>query len=319
LNNGLSWDVLNFAEIQSKPDVLIGLKTLHRRLFLFGKKITEVWYNAGKSDFPLARDDNLLLEYGCAADGSIVTGYQKLFWLSGDENGVGSVMMTDGTVPIPISTPALDYQIQSYTDFTDARGFVYKIDGHVFYELSFTTDNKTWIYDATTNMWFEGETLDENRQLGNCHTFYKNEHYIGAYNSGIIYNLSSQYLTDDDQPILRKRICGHFSDPSLKNIVVGRVNLDIVAGEGGLIDTPGAGVNKPLYAEPKVYLSFSKDGGKSFSNRHVATLGKVGDRTHRCIFRRLGKARDWVFRFEVISKNKVYFLSASIDYKIIGR
>lgn len=325
LNNGLSWDASSFESIESRPDILIGVRTLHRRIFLFGKISTEVWYNAGASDFPFARDNNLLLEYGCAAPGSIAIGYQRMLWLSGDENGLGSVMMTDGTTPSPVSTPSVDYAFQKYNSISDAISIIYKLDGHVFYEISFTNANHTWVYDITLNKWYERQSLNKGRAKANCHAYFNGNHYIGAYNEGVMYKLNPLSYVDIDangniHPIKREKICGHFSTPHLQQIRINRFNLDIVAGVGlPGIKEAGAKPDQNLYDDPTIFLSWSKDGGDWYSAGYSQTLGRIGDRTHRAIWRRLGNARDWVFKIEITSKSKVFILGASIEYEIAGR
>lgn len=325
LNDGLAWDALSFEGIQSRPDTLIGVRTLHRRLFLFGRVSTEVWYDAGASDFPFARDNNLLLEYGCAAPGSIAVGHQRMLWLSGDENGLGSIMMTDGTVPSPVSIPAVDYAIQKYSSVADAKGIIYKLDGHVFYELSFTTANHTWVYDVSLNKWYEKETLNKGRSKANCHSYFNGKHYIGAYDEPVIYEMSPTVYTDSDingtpHAIRRERVCGHFSTPYMQQIRITRFVLDIVAGVGHAgINEHEAKPDQTLYDDPTIFLSWSKDGGVWYSGGNNQTFGRIGDRTHRAIWRRIGTARDWVFKIDVMSKNKVFILGASIEYEIAGR
>lgn len=307
LNDGTTWDALNFALMQSQPDIIIGLTVLKRRLYIFGNTTTEVWYDAGAADFPLRRDDNMLLQYGAAARGSIANGYGKLFWLAGDPSGVGSIMMTDGSVPQIISTPAVDYQIQSYPNISDAVGIVYKINGHIFYELSFTEADATWIYDATTNIWFEGITQDRKRRVANSHAFFNGKHFVGSYLEPKVYELSPTTFTDENQAVPREVITPHFADPDMRKITINRFNLDIVAG---------VGVPNGSYENPEVFLSVSRDGGVTFGNRRRATLGTQGDRTHRCMWHNLGAARDWVFKLECITKSNFTILGSSIDFEI---
>ena len=123
--------------------------------------------------------------------------------------------------------------------------------------------------------------------------------------------------TNDGEAIKRERICGHFSEPHYRNIRITRMNIDIVAGVG--LPEINSITIPTEYADPSIFVSFSKDGGVSYQGRRKATLGKIGERTHRAIVRRLGRARDWVFKIEVISKSKVFLLGASIDYQITGR
>ena len=48
--------------------------------------------------------------------------------------------------------------------------------------------------------------------------------------------------------------------------------------------------------EPQVELSFSNDGGASFGNPVLRSAGSLGNRYQRLVWRRLGRARDRVWR-----------------------
>lgn len=316
LNDGLSWDPLAFVYMQSEPDKVVAIAQLHRRLFVFGTKITEVWYDAGEAGFPLKRDNNMLFQYGCLSKGSIAIGGidedKRMFWFAADDNGVGSILMSDGGSPKKISTPALEYKIQQYSNPQDCVGNAYKINGHTFYELSFNSDNHTWIFDLTTGMWFEGQMLDGSRKLLNCHAYFDKKHYIGSYKNSIIYEMSDEYTDNDGEPMYLERTTGHFSDPSFKRVHITRLYLDVVAGEG--LPTP----DSDEYNNIKVMCSPNKDNKGQFNYRE-SYIGRYGNRSNRCIFKRLGTARDWYFKFKIMTKSKVILLSAVIDYEAAGR
>ena len=307
-NDGLSWNALDFALMQSEPDEITAIATINNRLFLFGKKVTEIWYNAGAADFPFRRDNNLLLQYGCKSVGSIAVGYQLMFWLAGSKEGGISVVVTDGTTPKVISTPAIDYALQQFSDTTNTNSLLYKIDGHIFYELSFTNEDKTFIYDLTSNIWAQAMELDKSRSTDNCHAFYNEKHYAGSSTERKIYEISSDFYSNDGENIYYEIISGHFADPHLRKLRIARVNLDILAGDE---------LNENDL--PEVFMSFSKDGGRSFSDKKTGSIGKIGQRLYRCIFRRLGSSRDWVFKFEFFGKTKFMVFNAVVDYEVYGR
>ena len=45
-----------------------------------------------------------------------------------------------------------------------------------------------------------------------------------------------------------------------------------------------------------VFLSYSKDGGHTFSSELETSFGEIGAYSHRAIWRKLGHGREWVFR-----------------------
>ena len=72
-----------------------------------------------------------------------------------------------------------------------------------------------------------------------------------------------------------------------------------------------------LTEEPTVRLTWSDDGGRTFSDEIFRTLGKIGNYKRRCIWYRLGRApRYRIFRFEFSDKFK--FSATRLDMIIKG-
>jgi len=75
--------------------------------------------------------------------------------------------------------------------------------------------------------------------------------------------------------------------------------------------------NVPNYVnigtDPHISLSYSDDGGHTFSSEKSVSIGKIGDRYRRAIWRRLGQSRDRVFRVTCSDPVKLTLLGARID------
>lgn len=296
LNDGLTWDALDFESIQSEPDLISGARSFKRQLFIFGLNVIEPWYNAGATDFPFRRNNGLLLEFGSVARGAIARGHGRLFWIGGDRRGVGSIFMTDGTQPVVISTPAIDAQLQTYSNIDQARGYVYKYDGHLFYDVSFTDANVTWTFDANLRQWYKRQMAGENRFIADCHTFFNNKHYVGAYNIGELYEMSSDFHKYIDSAIARVRISEPIKDELGRKMEIDQLIIDIL---------PGQGTINPSDSEPELLISWSKQGGlpDTFELPQRVALGKIGRFGKRLSIERLGVSGGndglgWVFKFE---------------------
>lgn len=318
-DNGKVWDALNYATFTSQPDTLTGIRVLDRAIFVFGKEGVEVWNSnlslisgsyQGGPVFPFIRQNNMLLNYGCVTAGSIVSGFGFLFWLSFTKYGTSSVMMTNGTRPQRISTPQIDYQIQKYEDISDVRAYMYTENGHLFYVLNFTAADHTWVYDMTTNEWSERETNNNHRHLGQCHAFFNNKHYIGAYNSGKIYDMSTDYYDEDDNNIIRVLIPTHFDSPNYKRISIKAIHIDMVTGEVPAND---------LGSDPKLEISASLDGGLRYSTIRSVKIGKIGERQKMIVSRNWGIGRMFTFKFRFDSKVICEILGIAISYDVLER
>lgn len=353
LNDGTKWDALDEAQIQAYPGLNVGVGVVNRRLYFFKTDSTEVWYNQGAADFPFRRDNNLLFNFGCMAASSIASQFGYLCWLAQDTDGIGSVMMTTGQEAIRISDDSIDNLISTFKNPTDVTTYIYKDTGHIFYVMNFTTDDITLVHDITMKAWhkmsmqqfFAGASVTNatpKRHLGNCHAYFQGQHYVGAYNAATIYSFSRLYPDNAGQPIQRLRTAKHFFDAAYRLIQVDQLQIDMEMGIGstgahgnnipdwgtsqGNVVVTNTGINiifSPDYDiddDPKLYLFISRDNGHTFGNAHIASIGRIGERQARAIFRRLGIARDFVFKLVIDSP--VYpltILGGAIKYKVLSK
>lgn len=334
LNAGTSWDALSDeAQIQAYPGFNIGVGLVNQRLYFFKTDSCEVWYDAGDSDFPFRRDNNLIFNYGCMTRSSIASQFGLLFWLSRDQSGVGSVMMTEGQEPVAISNDSIDTLIASFTAPEDMIAYIYKDGSHIFYVMSWNTDDKTLVYDVKTKLWSKWEMQQhqpvagdinstKTRHLSNCHAYFNGTHYIGSYKAPKLYKMSRQYTDNAGEPIRRVRVCQHFFDVDYKKMQINSLQVDMQMGLGESGD--GTGIyddqNDDPLINPQIYLSISRDGGISFGNERPAPIGKIGERLGSAKFRKLGQARDFVAKFIIYAPlRNIALLGASINYGVLAQ
>lgn len=104
-------------------------------------------------------------------------------------------------------------------------------------------------------------------------------------------------------PVRRLRQTAHLSDEQVW-LFFSKFQLDVQAG-GGLNDGQGA--------DPQVMLSWSDDGGHTWSAEHWVSAGKQGEYRRRAIWRRLGRSRDRVWRIVVSDPVAWRILAAYVD------
>jgi len=326
-NDGVVWrgsdGKVQREALTTRADNIIALSELNRRVFVFGNSVIETWYNAGSPGFGFRRDNNLLIQYGCDSADSIANDYGYLIWLSSPSNGAPKIMMTDGTRPQRISTSDLERIISKYRSPDDAVGMIYSISGHIFYEISFTAAQATWIYNVDTGRWSEAEDLPGTRRLMQVHQYFGpkatgGKHYIGAYNNGNIYELSDDYYDNDGVPFRKMRVTAPFSEPSGRKITINEIEIFCLPGEAfnytsQAIIAPGAAKTD---FDPVVFLKVSKDGGKTFQVVRKESTGEIGKYRQRAIFRMLGTGRDFVFQIENYNRTPFAIIGASIKYVV---
>ena len=326
----LSLGQLQQGSITTHPGNIVACRTLHRRLFLFSEFYTEVWENQGiGTNLPFRRNNSLLMEYGTPAIGSIAVGFDKMFFLSQDQDGLGSVMEVIGTESIPISNRALDFQLAQYASvqkISDCRAFLIKENGLIFYRMNFTLANHTYVYNVTLSkpnpdveqallLWHEEEVLNGDRHPAQTHSYFNGNNFVGSYRSPTLYRVDPNTYTNGGETIRRMRISKAFVPPGYQRIRVDRLQLDLLQGQVDLSDSET--IELDLLAEDfsiittesdidilleqgrtifhpntlYVFMSISKDGGQTYGYKVRAPMGNVGQRTFRTVWRKLGTTK----------------------------
>ncbi len=347
---------LQQGSITSHPGTIVACRTLHRRLFLFSQNFTEVWENQGiGTNLPFRRNNSLLIEYGTPAIASVAVGFDLMFFLSQDREGLGSVMMVRGTESIPTSNRALDFQLANYATLqkiSDCRGFLVKENGLIFYRMNFTLANHTFVYNVTlsdpsneqTKYWHEEEVLNGDRHPAQTHAYFNGINYVGDYLHPILYRLDSAVYTNNGELIRRMRITRQFVPPGYQRIRIDRLQVDLLQGnianlqstfqeldllsETGFILETESGLNIEVEQElvlhdPQqlfVFLSISKDGGQTYGYSVSAPMGQIGQRTFRTLWRKLGttkRGQGFVAKFEFFDAVPFVILGASWAIEVL--
>lgn len=301
---------LDVATAEAKPENLIGHIELQENVYFFSGEHIEIWYDSGAASFPFQRVQGAVMEIGCAAAFSIAKIQNAVYWLGQDPSGRGVVYRAQGLQPQRISTYAIEGEIESLGDLSGARAFTYQQGGHSFYCLNLPGATTTWVFDATTNLWHERAYLSSGqyqRHLVDCHAFAYNTNVGGDFSSGNLYALDPSVYTDNGKPICRERAAPHISKDMVR-IFHSDFQLDMETGVG--TSGTGQGVN------PQVILQWSNDAGHSWSNEHWAYAGKIGKRKARLIWRRLGQARDRVYRVRITDPVSVTLLGAEVGMQM---
>ncbi len=315
-------DALNFASSTTKPDNLIAAFALQQYVFLFGETGTEVWYNSGtttisgeETTFPFSRVPQNYLEQGCAAPFSIVRADNTIFWLTRNERGNGYIVKLEGTIPKIVSTLPINNMIDSFITLSDCIAYSYQDLGHEFVVFTFPTEDKTIVYDASNGLWHTRSTLRvaspgtgniQGRHIGNCYAFLNGIHYVGAWNSGKIYQMSTTLFDDAGSTITRERTSQHISIDN-KLISIYKLEIDMTRGKGLVA---GQGSN------PDIILYVSKDGGQTFTSKGSKSFGAIGTYNTRIKWNILGASRDWVFKIVETDPVDHVLISAIADYEV---
>jgi len=268
----------------------------NRELWLIGERTSEVWYDAGGANFAFSRIPGVAPQIGCSAVNSIARLGNSLVWLGSSERGQNIVIQTEQYSYKDISTRAVEAAITSYPYVSDAIGYTYEEEGHLFYMLTFPTADKTWCYDVASGMWHERASYDSasgqfRRHRGNCFANFQNIRMVGDYQYRVVYQMSRQFYSDSQGPLVALRRAPHiWSRENRKRIFHASLQIEFA---------PGVGLSSGQGENPQAILRWSDDGGATFGTDHFASIGKTGQYRNRAMWRRLGRARDRVYEMRI--------------------
>lgn len=307
---GTSWDALDFATAESNPDNIEAVVADRNNLVLFGSSSTEIWTNTGDLLFPFSRVNASPSPGGLAARWSLSVANGLQTGLFRNRQGALAVAQLNGYTLVPISTPDIDYLFNNYTTPTDAVGFGYTLNGRSFYQITFQAEAKSWLYDFQSRAWSQLKSWNKPRHKGDMSAAFNTLVVVSDYESGVLYTLSADALTDNGDPIEREITGGHTFSGSRNMMTIRRLRVEF---EGGVGTVTGQGKN------PQVMLKISRDGGHTFGRELTTSIGAIGDYTHRAEWRRLGMARDWVFRLRITDPVKIVIVNAVIEAQELNK
>ena len=294
-----SWSALDFATAESDPDALVGVYAWRGELLLVGTRSVEFWAPTGDTSV-FARVSGSVVPWGCVSYQTIQQVDSSLFMLARNVGGDAEVIALQGYQAQAVSTPDVEYDINQNLAGGAIKALVVRKQGHTFYVLNLP--NKTWAYNATTGEWDEWQT-DGGRWAGEYAFYAYGTASVTDYRDSRIYGLSDTVYQDDASAMLRQVDTRHVAQ-DMDRLTVSRVALDMEYGTG---------LNSGQGSDPQVALQVSRDGGHTFGNELWTSLGAQGKYRERVEWWRLGRARDFVFRFKIFDAVKAVFIGASMD------
>lgn len=292
LGAGTAFDPLYVAAKTGSPDPIVNFAVVHLEAWLIGSLTTEIWYDAGTADFPFGRLPGTFIEHGIAASKSLAKHDLKLFWLSQDREGHAEVVMGGDYRATRISTHAVEYAINKYPTFTDAIGYCYQQEGHIFYVLTFPSGDATWVYDLTSEYWHQRCWSDNNGVRHRVRPQVAANPYqtlvAGDWQTGALHKIDLNNYTDNGQPIVRARRFKHMIQEDAK-VTYAYFIADMEPGDD--LGTDGSTSANP----PMISLRWSDDRGRTFGNYVMQSLGAIGQYNTSIKWNRLGMGRDRIF------------------------
>jgi hypothetical protein len=303
LNDGLSYNALDFGTAESDPDEIVAPIVFKNQLFIGGSQTIEAFQNIGGADFPFQRT-GLFLSKGISSPFSIQSIQDTFVFVGAGANESPAIWALSGNSVAKISTTAIDKELSALTEgqVADIYSWAYAEKGAYF--VGFALPGTTLVYDTISKRWHERKSYVDG-SLGayrvNALVRAYNQLWAGDLVDGRIGRLSQEVYTEYGTEIRRSIVTQPFQN-NMESFVLPELELTVESGVG----------NSDAM-DPKVGLERSTDG-KLWSDARYRSIGKTGEYNRRVIWNRNGRAsRFELFRFSMSEPVKPVFIQMTAD------
>ncbi len=305
INECADVDGLDFATAEQSPGPLVRVKADRGDLFLFKTDSVEGWRNTGNADFPFEPMPSTL-QKGLRARNAVANSDNTLMWPGHDD----VVYRLNGSSPQRISNHGIERNIRDDADPAEMIGFDHANEGHTFYTLTGT--DWTGSYDSATGAWHSRESYGLGRWRARFPVRAWGKVIFGDELTGKLLEQDAGTFTEDDDPM----VWGVDFPPMHvfpNGAIVDALHLDVATGVGNLPATADG-------FAPVMMLSWSVDGGETFTGNRELSLGGWGDRV-RVTTRRLGRfgPKGIVFRLRVSDPVIRALVAADVNLRPLKR
>lgn len=301
---------LNYGTAESNVDDLVRVYSFNQRLFAYGVKTIEVfWDSPAALNPPLVRVEGAILQIGLGAFYSLSNNDGAMFFLSDDRR----VYAYDGASISKVSTTLFEYQLSTYSTISDAIGWNMTLRGVEFYCLTFPTEDKTWVLPVGGE-WFEWSSgVLGGRNRANSYIFAYGRHFVEDYQTSDIHELDWETYTETGNTISRVRDSGVLHGGSL----FGQIGQPFEIKQLEIIMETRVGDLSGEGHDPQIILQLSYDGGRTFGNEYIGLIGNTNQDFIKVYWYNLGRGNEVVFRVKVTDPVYVSIHAAMLDYEPI--
>lgn len=265
-------DPLSFATAEGDPDGLTKAHGSINTLYLIGKRTTEIWSISGGGDFPFTKA-GAHMRFGSNSPHTVQDFNNGVVWV-GNDNVVYYVF---GYQEQPISSNEVSRLIEAEADKSTLVAFTYQRGNDKFYCLQGT--GWTREFNSRTGAWHDRRTgpFDQWNSI----------HHVKAWGRDIFGSRSDGQFSENDVTLYTENGGAFVSGFDLYDLHafpkgLSHQKFEILAETGhGNATTP----------DPKMMVSWSDDGGRTFSPERLPSLGGKAEYNKTMKLHRLGISR----------------------------
>lgn len=284
-------------EGESNPDRMVSLLVDHQEAWIFNERSIDIFVNTGNESATFERASGTSIELGCASTFSPAKMDNSVFWLGND----GIFYRANGYNPQRISTHAIEQAI-SPLDWSQCYSMVYEDRGHKIVYWTFP-DGLTWGYDVASGLWHRRKSYGFANWRVNHLVYWNGKWIAGDAYSDRLYEVKWDVYTENGAEIERIRVTG-VTHADQNRFRVDAAEVVVSVGRSAIDN-----------ADYALELSYSDDGGHTYTNPIPRSLGAQGAYITRLLWRRLGLARSRTWKIQVTSPVKCDVIAASMSMK----
>ena len=292
-------DPLDFAFADSVPNVVRRVVVHDRRAWMIGEAAIEPWFNSGDTDFPFRPAPGGVLTPGTIHPGAAAIADGSVFWVGTD----GVIYRNAGLQATRVSTFAIERMIAPYISPGRGQACAYTWQGHAMVPFTFTgtgLPGLTVEWDCATKLWHE-RTSDVSG-IGPWRGMHAGQRggvtLIGDRAGGILFQMDGGVATDGGETVPREATLP-VVDAHGPRLFMSRFAVEMEVGTTG---APG-----------DVQVSWSDDGGLTWSPDRTLLTGAFGAGRHRVFTTRLGSFRRRVMRLRCDGRATFWAAVAEIE------
>ena len=230
---------LDFAVANAHPDKITRIIIYNGTVMFFGPDGIEPWWNSGVGSPPFDAIQSAFRPYGLIGPDAIDKTDEFIYFI--DDQRIPRRLF--GLQVTNIGNPALAAEWSTYTSVDDAIGYAFILDQRNYFQITFPTANRTWLYHEQSNSWYQlSFKTDDQRHKGQSQEFVYGKNIIQDSFNGRLYELDFDTFTDNTRVIQRRRTTavihgGLYGFPG-KEIFFDKVEFVIQTGVG-VVDGQG--------------------------------------------------------------------------------
>lgn len=305
LGDPFTINALNTAEGESSPDSALGVFTFGQKIYLFGKKSLESWWNTGVGNPPFSQED-FTFNLGVSGSYAVDTNSNFAYLLGSDR----APYRFSGLSKQSIGNSAIGREFQEYADVSDCHVICCDWDNQHFVWFIFPSADRSWIFHEESNTWYQAvRGLENSRHCINGYVEAYGKKLITDHLSGNIYQLDWDTNDDNGGIMVRERTSSPINPKSLgipgKRAFIQGVEIHLETG------------NAPAGKNPILMLSWSKDDGETWVSEKHLRSGATGDKNTVVCYREgmgyIDPHENMIIKIRMTDSNRWTLTGSNID------